>query len=238
MSQQPLKYLRKPMTQERVDVFLEALRRGETISEAARQATPHSNDRHAGGSTFRKKIKDDPEFNTLVEQAQEEGSSFYSAMLNGRKVIAEDPALRRALAASRVSSDRPDPIRKASERRRARDARISAGKNLHIPENHRTVANHMVSSARRNVKKTGHEHSIVAEDLIPLPTHCPIFGIKLTYGGTGYPVASSASIDRVDNSKGYIPGNVQVISNRANSLKRDATISDVENLLAYMKECS
>jgi len=34
---------------------------------------------------------------------------------------------------------------------------------------------------------------------------------------------NSPSLDRIDNTKGYTPDNVVVVSNRANSIKRDAT---------------
>lgn len=39
--------------------------------------------------------------------------------------------------------------------------------------------------------------------------------------------ANSPSIDRIDNSKGYIPTNIVVISNRANLLKKDATLDEL-----------
>ena len=67
---------------------------------------------------------------------------------------------------------------------------------------------------------------------IVVPTHCPILGIKLklTNQGRGYHT-DSPSLDRVDPTKGYIKGNVRVISARANLLKNDATAEELRLVL-------
>ena len=44
----------------------------------------------------------------------------------------------------------------------------------------------------------------------------------------------SPSLDRIDNSKGYIKGNVAVISNKANKYKSDMTIENIEKLASYV----
>lgn len=39
-----------------------------------------------------------------------------------------------------------------------------------------------------------------------------------------------------DNNRGYVPGNIRVISNRANLLKSDATVEELRKVIDYMEE--
>jgi len=71
------------------------------------------------------------------------------------------------------------------------------------------------------------EFSITKED-IEVVEYCPLLNIKLDYMvGTGRKNWNSVSIDRIDNSKGYIPGNVWIISKLANTMKNCASIEDL-----------
>ncbi len=79
--------------------------------------------------------------------------------------------------------------------------------------------------ARSRAAKRGVPLTITPDD-IEIPTHCPYLGIQLTQG-VGVASGSSASLDRIHNELGYVPGNVQVISNRANSMKQDASIEEL-----------
>lgn len=51
----------------------------------------------------------------------------------------------------------------------------------------------------------------------------------------GHPTDNSPSIDRIDNLKGYTKENIKIISHRANAIKRDASVEEVEKILKYMK---
>jgi hypothetical protein len=72
--------------------------------------------------------------------------------------------------------------------------------------------------------------SILPED-VEYVTHCPILGIELNYfseqSKRGMVVDNAASIDRIVPSLGYIPGNVMVVSWRANKLKSDITLEEM-----------
>lgn len=67
-----------------------------------------------------------------------------------------------------------------------------------------------------------------------IPTNCECCGVPIAYTSRDRndPIPS---IDRVDNRKGYIVGNVHVVCTRCNRLKDNGSIKDFENILAYMK---
>ena len=44
------------------------------------------------------------------------------------------------------------------------------------------------------------------------------------------------SLDRVDNDKGYVKGNIRVISRKANLLKSSLTLEILENIIKYIKK--
>jgi hypothetical protein len=86
------------------------------------------------------------------------------------------------------------------------------------------VASRLCSIAKQRAKKKGVEFSITKDDF-DIPTHCPILGIelKMNQGSGAGGKDNSFSLDRIDSTKGYIKGNVWVISHKANSMKHSAT---------------
>lgn len=63
-----------------------------------------------------------------------------------------------------------------------------------------------------------------------LVTHCPLLGIELSYDKYTNNIAPDnyASLDKIDPSKGYVVGNVQIVSFRANTLKNSATLDELK----------
>lgn len=85
----------------------------------------------------------------------------------------------------------------------------------------------MIYKTRWRAKSRGIEHTITTADLLPLPEFCPVFGTRLEYKkGHGKPGPNAASVDRIDNSKGYVLGNVVIVSQRANVMKNDGTVEE------------
>lgn len=92
----------------------------------------------------------------------------------------------------------------------------------------------MFFSARGRAKENDLAFNITLEDIV-IPSHCPILGIPLFH--TPYKrTTNSPALDRIINHRGYVKGNVQVISSKANSCKSDLTLQQVETLYLYMKE--
>lgn len=98
----------------------------------------------------------------------------------------------------------------------------------------RSVKEQVYINARGRALQSGIPFTITLED-IPEPTaYCPITK-HLLFRSKGLHVNTSPSLDRIDNSKGYVPGNVRIISYRANSRKGDLSLEEIERLYLYSK---
>ena len=87
----------------------------------------------------------------------------------------------------------------------------------------------LLHGARNRAKEIGIEFALTREDIV-IPERCPILDVELKVR-TSY----APSLDRIDKQKGYIPGNVRVISHRANWRKGDMTLEQARRLVAYME---
>ena len=99
----------------------------------------------------------------------------------------------------------------------------------------KNVAVTMFNAAKRRAKIKGIDFSISVKDIV-IPSHCPVLGTPLTPGVTHTDHDNSPSLDRLDNTKGYIDSNVNVISYRANSIKNLATLDELRKILQWMKD--
>lgn len=91
----------------------------------------------------------------------------------------------------------------------------------------------LLLTAKNRAKRKDIPFEITLEDIV-IPIVCPITLAPLKKG-EGKVSPTSPTLDRIDNSRGYIPGNVAVISNRANSNKGDLTLEEIERLYLYSK---
>lgn len=87
-------------------------------------------------------------------------------------------------------------------------------------------------AATRRAKDQALPFDLVEEDII-IPTHCPYLGIELTHHAPrGTNRGSVCSLDRIIPELGYVKGNVEVISHKANSMKQ---WSNTKELLLFAK---
>ena len=91
----------------------------------------------------------------------------------------------------------------------------------------------LYKNIKSRCKRIGREFSIELDDII-IPKKCPVFGFDLKREDRETWMCAP-SVDRIDSSKGYIKGNITVVSRRANILKRDATVEELEQLFNYYK---
>ena len=95
----------------------------------------------------------------------------------------------------------------------------------------------LLHQARRRAKEKNVPFSLTLQDVIdkyPADGKCPVFKFDLKWGDRGFR-ETSPSIDRIVPSLGYTPDNVQVISWKANRIKCDHSISDLETVLLFLK---
>lgn len=94
-------------------------------------------------------------------------------------------------------------------------------------------------------KKQNIPFDLTLDDLV-IPTHCPIFGIPLSFGvktsnvfrdkrGQVTVPMDSPSVDRIVPEKGYVKGNIVVISYRANLIKTNASVSELIQVADFYK---
>ncbi len=94
----------------------------------------------------------------------------------------------------------------------------------------------MFSSAKARARDENFPFNLELDDII-IPEICPALGIKIQKS-SGKPTDSSPSIDKIIPELGYVKGNVKVISYRANAIKRDASLDELEKIAMYVKNNS
>lgn len=89
-----------------------------------------------------------------------------------------------------------------------------------------------------NAKKRARERNIlftISKEDIVFTKYCPILGIPLVHG-KGQPHNNSPSLDRINPFLGYIPGNIAVISYRANTIKGFGTAEEHRKIADWIEK--
>lgn len=85
----------------------------------------------------------------------------------------------------------------------------------------------MWERARKRAYERNLEFSLDKNSVF-VPRTCPVLGVAITPGSSR--AATSPSLDRIHPVRGYVPDNVRVISDRANRLKGDRSVHELQRL--------
>lgn len=89
----------------------------------------------------------------------------------------------------------------------------------------------LLRGAKYRAQKRDLEINIELADIV-VPEKCPILNIPIIRG-EGKVLPNSPTLDRIDSRKGYVKGNIQVISFRANTVKNDLLLEEIELLYKW-----
>ena len=95
-------------------------------------------------------------------------------------------------------------------------------------------AYHLYNLAKKRAKHQGAVFNLDKAD-IAIPELCPLLEIPLIRGARKLG-PNSPTLDRIDPNKGYIKGNVWVISHKANTIKSNATPEEILLLATNLAE--
>jgi hypothetical protein len=95
----------------------------------------------------------------------------------------------------------------------------------------------LISQAKHRAKKLNLKFDIDKSDIF-IPDICPVLGIKLNRKVEGIQTDNSPSLDRIIPKLGYVKGNIKIISWRANRIKNDSTLEEIEAIARYVKNQS
>jgi hypothetical protein len=92
----------------------------------------------------------------------------------------------------------------------------------------------ILSKAKKRSKKKNLEFNLTLADLISIKNNtCPILGCEILYK-SGIDHKLSASLDRIDPTKGYIISNVKIVSHEGNTLKNRNNFHSAVKMLEYI----
>lgn len=107
-----------------------------------------------------------------------------------------------------------------------------------MDEKNKDLKEKLLQNAKNRSLKNGREFSITIDDF-NIPKKCECCGFSMSEKNNppqdskifhAYP-----SLDRVDNEKGYVRGNVFVICSHCNFIKGKWSLKELENIVRYMR---
>lgn len=90
------------------------------------------------------------------------------------------------------------------------------------------ITRHLLNLARYRAKKYGTKFDIDPAD-IHVPAKCPVMGVRFFSGNA----STHPSLDRLRPERGYVRGNVIVVSLLANTVRATATPDQIMRVALY-----
>lgn len=95
-----------------------------------------------------------------------------------------------------------------------------------------TLRHRIWEHAKKRAKENGTIFTLDLSDIPAVPETCQVLGIRIIPNKIAGPLDSSPSLDRMVARLGYVPGNIRIISNRANRLRSDGTAEELAKVAA------
>lgn len=158
-------------------------------------------------------------------------------MVGKAKYTPEQRKVNRAASIARWKAKNPDYDKQYYRREADRHKANGAMNYRRVKDSEPWVLLYRASKERAKTK--GWEHNITPEYLQSIwPTHCPVFGLELSVCRGGKPHDASPTIDRHDSNKGYVIGNVNIVSYKANVIKNNGTAEEHRLIAEYIDRLS
>jgi len=115
-----------------------------------------------------------------------------------------------------------------------RDARPEQYKEYERRSHERYPGLRLWRHARLRATRLNLPFDIKPADIV-IPKKCPLLGVPLA-AGKGKVGPASPTLDRMIPALGYVKGNIWVISHRANAVKNDASLAELELLTTNLRK--
>ena len=130
----------------------------------------------------------------------------------------------------------PEQLRKGDVQSCGCYQKESAGNRFRTHGKSHTREFDLWAAAKERADKHGIDFNIDVEDIV-IPEVCPVLGIPINISlGRGRRQPDSPSLDKFYPEKGYVKGNIQVISWRANRIKSDGTPDEWIKIATWCQE--
>jgi len=102
----------------------------------------------------------------------------------------------------------------------------------------RGIASHLFESSKRRAFKQNVPFTLKknwVEHLVREVDSCPLTGRRFNFG-TGFSTSESRTLDKLVPSVGYIPSNTFLISHKANTIKNNGSLEDLNALIRHLQQ--